>query len=108
MAKKIVKQDYNKMFEKFSRVIAEDPVLSKDVLLFQQMTDFNRMAEMNDNLWADIKENGYMSTNPRTGAPIVNPAVAAFNKNASMLLKAAQWIQEKTKGISLDGEEKGW
>ena len=55
MAKKIVKQDYNKMFENFSRVIAEDPVLSKDALLFQQMTDFNRMAEMNDALWKDIK-----------------------------------------------------
>lgn len=102
------KKDFKSMFDAFLKKIESDELLSKNALLQQQLRDFGRMAEMNDKLWEAIQEQGYTTINPKTGGVVVNPAVAAFNKNASTSLKTAQWIEEKTKAISLSEEVKSW
>lgn len=106
--KTIEKIDFNAMFENFTNRISANEVLKTNPLLNQQLRDFKRMSDMNDKLWDSIQEQGYTTINTKTGAIVVNPAVAAFNKNASTCLKVAQWIEEKTKAVTVSAEEKSW
>lgn len=106
--KKTDKQDFKALYSELLARIEDNEVLSKDALLKQQMRDFNRMAEMNDNLWDEIQSRGYMYEDPKTGRLIVNPAVGTFNKNASTCLKTVQWIEEKTKAITINDGKKSW
>lgn len=106
--KKVEKKDFNALFENFQERVNANESLKNDPLLNQQLRDFQRMSVMNDQLWEAIQADGYTTINERTGVPVVNPAVAAFNKNASTCLKTAQWIDEKTKAVLLSGEEKSW
>lgn len=106
--KKLIKKDFNELFTDFQGRIEQNEVLQNDPLLNQQLRDFYRMSEMNNKLWDSIQTDGYTMINDKTGTPVVNPAVAAFNKNASTLLKTAQWIDEKTKAVLAIGEEKSW
>lgn len=108
MPRKVQKKDYKSLLENFKKKIQDNDILSNNALLAQQLRDFERMSDMNDNLWDSIQTDGYTSINEKTGVPVVNPAVAAFNKNASTLLKTAQWIEEKTKAISFNEESKSW
>lgn len=102
------KQDFNALYEEFSQKVKESGVLSKDPLLAQQMKDFKRMADINDQLWELIESNGYYFIDEKTGRMIINPAIGTYNKNVSTLLKTEQMIEEKTKGISVTDENKSW
>lgn len=102
------KQDFKSLYETFKKRIEEDEILKNDALLAQQLKDFERMAEMNDNLWNTIQDIGYYYTDEKTGRVVINPAVGTFNKNASTLLKAAQWIEDKTKAITIADGKKTW
>lgn len=102
------KQNFKALYKELLKKIEQNDVLSKDALLKQQMQDFERMAEMNDNLWQEIQSRGYMYEDIKTGRMIVNPAVSTFNKNASTCLKTVQWIEEKTKAISINDSKKSW
>lgn len=110
MAKKKIseKQDFNALYEEFSKKVEGSGVLSKDALLAQQMKDFKRMAEMNDGLWDIIVSQGNYYIDEKTGRMIINPAIGTYNKNVSTLLKTAQMIEEKTKGITVADENKSW
>lgn len=111
MAKKIedVKyQDFNALYEKLNDAVLKSETLRSDPLLRQQLRDFKRMSEMNDQLWEDIKKYGYSYVDPKTERILLNPAIGTFNKNVSTLLKTAQWIEDKTAAISLNDNKKSW
>lgn len=108
MAKTVTKQDFKTLYNQFKKKIEEDEILKNDALLLQQMRDFERMAEMNDKLWDEINSSGYTYVDAKTGRIMVNPAVGTFNKNASTLLKAAQWIEDKTKAVTIADGKKTW
>lgn len=105
---KTEKKDFKKLFNDLKKKVDASPVLSKNPMLYQQLKDFERMAEMNDKLWEELQSQGYTYINEKTMVPCVNPTIAAFNKNASQCLKTAQWLEEKTKGIAIDDDSKSW
>lgn len=106
--KKTGKQDFKTLYEKLLKRIEANEVLSQNALLNQQMRDFERMAEMNDKLWEEIQRDGYTYIDGKTGRLLVNPAVGTFNKNASTCLKTVQWIEDKTKAITVNDGKKSW
>lgn len=106
-AKKTEYRDFKQKFEELSKAVESSETLKNDPLLKQQLRDFERMAEMNDSLWDAIKEQGYTFVDDK-GRVSINPAVGTFNKNVSTLLKTAQWIEEKTAGITLNDKKKSW
>ena len=109
MAKKIAsKKDFTALYSDFKKRVDANDVLAMDPLLKQLMTDFERMAKMNDSLWESIEQNGYTTIEERTGKLVINPAVGTYNKNASQLLKSAQVIDEKTRAITIVDDSKSW
>ena len=99
--------DFAEKFENYKKAISADKQLSKDAILSRMLDDFQRMAVINDNLWEDIEKNGYWLIDAK-GNNIINPAIAAYNKNHATLLKTASVIEEKTKTLVLSGSAKAW
>lgn len=99
--------DFNQKFENYKKAISSDEQLSKDPILSRMLDDFLRMSIINDNLWEDIKRNGYWIVDAK-GNNTINPAIAAYNKNHATLLKTASVIEEKTKTLVLSGSVKAW
>lgn len=110
MAKKenVQHQDFDELYKKLCDAVNKSETLRNNALLVQQLRDFKRMSDMNNQLWDVIQKNGYSYVDEKTGRLIINPAVGTFNKNVSTLLKTAQWIEEKTVSISLNDSKKSW
>ena len=85
MPRKVQKKDYKSLLENFKKKIQENDMLSSNPLLAQQLRDFERMSEMNDNLWDTIQTDGYTTINEKTGVPVVNPAVFAILRTDASL-----------------------
>lgn len=101
-------QDFTKLYEEFQKRIVSDDVLSKDAVLNELIKNFGRLAKQNEALWQDILDTGYTGVDLKTGRSYVNPSIAAFNKNAALLLKYGDSISERTKSVSAGTEEKSW
>lgn len=99
--------DFKSLFKRYTAAVESNDVLRNSAILRQTLTDFGRMAEMNDNLWNVITEKGYYTTDDR-GKITLNPAIGTYNKNVSTLLKSAQYLEEKTAAIALNDDHKSW
>ena len=100
-------QDFNKKLEDYKKRISENEQLVKDPLLTKLLEEFQRMTAINNNLWDDITVNGYFIQDVK-GNTVINPSIAAYNKNLQMLLKTIQYIDEKTKTLVLTDGVKSW
>lgn len=100
-------QDFNKKLEDYKKRISENEQLVKDPLLTKLLEEFQRMTAINNNLWDDITINGYFTQDVK-GNTVINPSIAAYNKNLQMLLKTIQYIDEKTKTLVLTDGVKSW
>lgn len=101
------KEDFKAKYLEYMAAVEKDPRLSADPILHQLLVDFERMAKVNDDLWADISNRGYFDTNSR-GDRIINPSVTAYNKNHSTLMKTASIIEDRCETLDITGGDKAW
>lgn len=99
--------DFRKSFINYKKAVSENEQLSKDPLLLGLLVDYERMIDINENLWNDIKEKGYYVVDAK-GNTVQNPSIAMYNKNHATLLKTISMIDEKTKTLVLSGGVKTW
>lgn len=105
---KVKKADFYALFEALKSDVEKNEILSKDAILKNALKDFERMAIMNDHLWENIETEGNMVFDDRTKKYVCNPAITAYNKNATTLMKLADMIGEKTRAIAVNAEKKSW